>query len=177
MQARPFEVTERMLAEAHNPDAEHSAFIAEPFNPRVRGVAIVLSDPERERWAAYFNRLPVMQHLGAYIDLADASMVRTVVPKFEPYHLGGMGGASMNGGMIAAMFDCALGVAGALQFPEQPAGTIDLSIEIVRPICSPRVVVYSRTTKKTRHVAFVEAIAFDGDDRYCASANGIVATA
>jgi acyl-coenzyme A thioesterase PaaI-like protein len=175
METRPFEVTERMLSEAQNPDG--NGYIEQPFNDRISGVPLSLGAAERAKWAEYFNRLPVMVQLGAFIDIEDPAMTKVVVPKFEAYHLGGMGGPSMNGGMIAAMFDCAIGVAGALQFPQQMAGTIDLSIKIVRAICSPRVVAYSRTTKKTRSVAFVEALAFDGDNRFCASANGIVATA
>ncbi len=175
MQVRPFQVTEQMLAQAQGP--EGSGYLEQPFNDRISGVPLALSAAERAAWASHFNRLPVMVQLGAFIDVEDPVTTRVVVPKFEAYHLGGMGGPSMNGGMIAAMFDCAVGVAGALQFPQQMAGTIDLSIKIVRAICSPRVVAYSRTTKKTRSVAFVEAIAFDGDNRFCASANGIVATA
>lgn len=168
------QVTDEMLVETQTENPKE--FLRDPFGrDGARGVPIALPMAEREQWQAAFNQLPVMVHLGAFVDIRDPVTVRVVLPKFYPYHLGGMGGTSMNGGMIAAMFDCALAVAGILQFPEQAAGTVDLSIKISRAVCSQRVVAYSRAIKRTETIAFVEAVLFDGQNRHCASAAGIVA--
>lgn len=172
---RYFEVTDAMLTSAHplSPGAEPS----QPFGSDRPGMPIVLKAEQRTLWMKRFNDLPVMRHLGAQVDLDDEVNVRVLVPRFEPYHLGGMGGATMNGGVIAAMFDCALGVAGWVQNPDRTSGTIQLDIQLMRAVSEPRVACYARATRATRTAVFVEAVLFDGRNRACAQASGIVAVA
>ena len=90
---------------------------------RARAMTIPMEPEQRSQWAAKFNRFAAMRHFGATLDLSDDQLVRVVLPKVEEHHRGGLGTSAVNGAVIAGMFDCALGVAGVMQFPGQRTGT------------------------------------------------------
>ena len=78
--------------------------------------------------------------------------------------------------MIAGLFDAALGIAGTLQFGGQRAGTVELSIKLMRPAFEPPVEVLAITVKHSPHLAFTAAELYS-EHRLCAIATGIVALA
>ncbi|MBS0396614.1 MAG: PaaI family thioesterase, partial [Proteobacteria bacterium] len=92
------------------------------------------------------------------------------------HHLGGLGTRAVNGAVIAGLFDVALGLAGTLQFAGQRAGTIELSIKLMRPAFEAPLEVLAVALKRTPHLAFTEAELY-ADERLCAVASGIVAVA
>lgn len=167
---RYFEVTEAMLDSARQTTGEAERAACEHAR-----LPIGLPDAVRTTWVTRFNDLPVMCHLGARLQLEDDTRICVVVPRLEPYHLGGMGGATMNGGVISAMFDCALGVAGVLQNPDRTSGTVQLEIKLMRPVSEPRVACYAWALRATRACVFTEAELYDGRNRLCAVGSGIVA--
>lgn len=143
---------------------------------RARAQRIPLDAAARAAWAARMNALPAMQLMGARLDLADEAIVRMSLETVAPHHLGGLGTKAVNGGVIAGLFDGALGVAGVLQFAGQRAGTIELSMKLMRPAFEAPLVVHGICVRRSAHLAFTEAECY-ADGRLCAAASGIVAVA
>lgn len=143
---------------------------------RARAQAIPLDADGRERWQARMNALPAMALMGATLNLEDPAVVRLTLSSVGAQHQGGLGTRAVNGAVIAALFDAALGTAGTLQFPGQRAGTVELSIKLMRPAFEAPLEVLGVAVKRTAHLAFTEAELHAGG-RLCASASGIVAVA
>jgi acyl-coenzyme A thioesterase PaaI-like protein len=143
---------------------------------RDRAQPIPLEELDRHAWAARMNALPATRLMGGVFDLADAAVVRLKLGTVAEHHLGGLGTRAINGAVIAAMFDAALGVAGTLQFPGQRAGTVELSIKLMRPAFEAPLEMLAIAVKRTPHLAFTEA-ELHADGRRCALATGIVAVA
>lgn len=143
---------------------------------KLRGRPAPLDEAQRRDWQDRFNRVPAMQAFGLRIDLEDSQVVRTDLAAIEDRHRGGLGTAAVNGAVLAAIFDCALGVAGGLQFPGRRSGTCELSIKFLRPAAGPSVSAYAITLKKATQLAFVESELYSGS-RLCAVASGIVSLA
>ena len=143
---------------------------------RLRAQAIPMEAAERLRIQERMNRMAAMGLMGARLDLGDPAVVRLTLPSVGEQHLGGLGTRAVNGAVIAAMFDAALGMAGTLQFPGQRAGTVELSIKLMRPAFEAPLEVLGVAVKRTPHLVFTEA-ELHADGRVCASATGIVAVA
>lgn len=145
-------------------------------------VPIPLDPDDRRAWQERFNAWPAMLHSAVRIDLSHQLAVRVILDEMKPFHLGGAGDASrgggtaVNGGVVAGIFDCALGVAGVIQFPGRRAATVDLSIKLLRPVNSPASA-FGWTVRRASSMAFVEAILIDSRGTRCAQASGIVCAA
>ena len=143
---------------------------------RARAIEMPMPDAHRVTWASGFNKIPAMQHFGATVELGDSHLVRVSLPKVEDHHRGGMGTSAVNGAVIAGLFDCALGVAGVMQFPNQRTGTVELSIKLLRPVVGDTLDFYAAAIKASKTIAFAEAELFSAG-RVCALATGMVALA
>lgn len=141
-----------------------------------RGLPIPLDADDRRAWQARFNALPGMRLVGGTLDLAHEVCVAVHLPEIGPEHQGGLGTDAVNGAVLAACFDVALGVAGVLQFPNRRAGTVELSMKFMRPALGGAVTAYGIALKRADNIAFVESELFCGG-RFCARASGMVATA
>ena len=78
--------------------------------------------------------------------------------------------------VLAGLFDCALGVAGSLQYPTRRVGTCELSLKFMRAVFDTPVDVFGACVKKTDTLAFVESELYSGG-KLCALASGMVAVA
>ena len=143
---------------------------------RPRAQPIALDAAVRRGWQERLNALPATRLIGGRFDLADPAVVRLSLPTVGAEHQGGLGTRAVNGAVIAGMFDAALGVAGTLQLPGQRAGTVELSIKLMRPAFEAPLEVLAIAVKRTPHLVFTEAELY-ADGRLCASATGIVAVA
>ena len=143
---------------------------------RARGRSIPMDADARRRWQDSFNSLPGMKAMGAMLDLSDERVVRVRLPEVRAEHQGGMGSAAVNGAVIAAMFDAALGVAGVVQFPGRRAGTVELSVKFLRPTRGQPLDAWAVTLKKAEGLAFMEGELY-AQDRLCAVATGMASTA
>lgn len=141
---------------------------------RARALPVPLDEPARAAWADRMNRMPAMRLLGAVLDLSDPALVALRLSSVDEHHMGGLGTRAVNGAIIAGMFDGALGVAGVLQFAGRRAGTVELSIKLMRPAFEAPLEAYALCIKRTPHLAFTEAELYS-DGRLCAAASGIVA--
>lgn len=143
---------------------------------RARAIEIPLSMEHRDTWARRFNNFTGMQRIGASVNLSDSRIVQVTLPTVEEHHRGGLGTSAVNGAVIAGLFDCALGVAGVLQFPDQRTGTVELSIKLLRPVVGEALDFYAVAIKASKSIAFSECELFSGG-RLCALATGMVAVA
>jgi acyl-coenzyme A thioesterase PaaI-like protein len=110
------------------------------------------------------------------IDLSDAAVVRVVLERVGEHHLGGLRLRAVNGAVLAGLFDCALGVAGTLQFRDKRAGTCELSIKFMRAVFDAPIEAFAACVKRTDMLAFTESTLFS-NGRLCALATGLVAVA
>ena len=143
---------------------------------RAKGMEIPINAQERTVWQERFNGFAPMVHGGGVLDLEDDRVVKVTLPELKPHHRGGLGTKAANGAVISGLFDCALGVAGTLQFPGQRTGTVELSIKLMRPAMGPSLRFYSVATKRSASLVFVES-ELVSNGRLCASASGLVAVA
>lgn len=143
---------------------------------RARAQPIPLADAQREEWARQFNLVPAVRHFEATLDLSHPPLVRIVLAQVGEHHLGGLRLRAVNGAVLAGLFDCALGVAGVLQFPDKRAGTCELSMKFMRAAFEAPLEVFAACVKRTGNLSFTEAELYS-DGRLCALATGIVAVA
>jgi len=143
---------------------------------RSRGKAIPMDQGRRHEWQKNFNELPAMVTSASKLDISDDIVVKVTLPEILPQHLGGLGSDYVNGATVAGLFDASLGVAGAVHFVGQPAGTVELSIKFMRAIRGPTVTAYAVALKTSDSVCFVEGKLFS-QGRLCAMASGLVALA
>lgn len=134
-----------------------------------------MSDQERQDWQDRFNVIPAMKYMGCTLDISDDRVVAVHLPEIEPHHQGGLGTDAVNGAVLAGFFDCALGVAGVLQFPGRRAGTVELSIKFMRPTRGDSLTAYAVALKRSASLCFVESELYCGN-RLCAVATGMVST-
>src|SRR5687767_13671044 len=143
---------------------------------RARAQTIPLDPEQRRAWAEQFNRLPAVQFAGTGVSLADEKLVHVVLENVRDHHLGGLRLRAVNGAVLAGLFDCALGVAGTLQFAGRRSGTCELSLKFMRAVFDTPLDVFGACVKKTETLAFVESELYSAG-RLCAIATGIVAVA
>jgi acyl-coenzyme A thioesterase PaaI-like protein len=143
---------------------------------RLRARPIRLGESERLAWAEQFNRLPAVRRFDIAVDLRDAAIVRVVLESIGDHHLGGLRLRAVNGAVLAGLFDCALGVAGSLQFLNQRSGTCELSMKFMRAVFDAPIEVFAACVKHTDTLAFTESALY-ASGRLCATATGMVAIA
>jgi len=143
---------------------------------RVRAQPFPLDLAARRAFAARMNGLASIRVAGAAFDLDDTHVLRLRLAEVAEHHLGGLGTRAVNGAVIAGLFDAALGVAGTAQFLPQRAGTVELSIKLMRPAFEAPLEVLAITLKHSPHLAFTEAELY-AEGKRCAVASGIVAIA
>lgn len=143
---------------------------------RARAQAIPLPRAERVTWAEQFNRLPAVRHSGIDVILADDKLVHVLLSDVADHHLGGLRLRAVNGAVLAGLFDCALGVAGTLQFTGRRCGTCELSLKFMRGVFDTPIDVYAACVKRSETLAFVESELYSGG-KLCALATGLVAVA
>jgi acyl-coenzyme A thioesterase PaaI-like protein len=143
---------------------------------RSQAQPLPLDASARQDWAQQFNGLAGVMHFGLTVDLSDSLLVRVTLPMIAEHHVGGLRSRAVNGAVLAGLFDCALGLAGTLQFGNRRAGTCELSMKFMRAVLEAPLEVFSACVKSTANVAFAESLLFS-NGRLCATATGMVAVA
>jgi uncharacterized protein (TIGR00369 family) len=137
-----------------------------------RGLPSPLDAPAHEQFAARFNALPGMIHMGARLDLTTPPLVQVHLPRVEPHHRGGMGTEAVNGAVLSGLADCALGVAGVLQFKGESAGTVEMSIKFLRPALGDSLTAFAIALKRSDRLVFAETELYCSG-KLCALATGV----
>ena len=129
----------------------------------------------RNAFAHLWNTQPAVQHLGARVEFPSATVCRVILDPVEPFHRGGLGTEAVNGTVIAALCDAAVGLVGHLQHPSRRVGTAQLSIQFLRPLLGDRVVAVGRTMRKGANLIFARCEVEDEKGEVCAVCDGVVA--
>lgn len=131
--------------------------------------------PEQlETYARRFNENVALQALGLRMDVpADDRVVIRLDPILPP-HRGGLGTNAVNGGVLAAIFDLAIGCTPALIDPTRRTATMQLSISFERPVLGDRLTATSWIDRAGGSVLFSSAEIRDQDGEVCARCHGLV---
>ena len=101
-------------------------------------------------------------------------VVVVTLPEVRPEHRGGLGTAAINGGVIAAMFDFAIGCTPALKDPTRRAATMQLSMSFERPLVGESVRAEATIDSAGSSTLFASARMYDAQGQVCARCQGVV---
>ena len=124
---------------------------------RVRAQPIPFADPSAWPGPSSSTGCPPCASSGSPIDLPIRELVRVTLATIGEHHCGGLRLRAVNGAVLAGLFDCALGVAGTLQFPTSAAGTCELSIKFMRAVFDAPIEAFAACVKRTERLAFTES--------------------
>ncbi|MDF1854492.1 PaaI family thioesterase [Pseudooceanicola sp.] len=133
-------------------------------------------DDDRKRRIAqqFMEGLPHARALSIQLESTGAGEVTMTLP-YDARLVGDPSTGVLHGGAVSTLMDTCCGAA-VMTHPDAPGvtATIDLRIEYMRPALAGRAITACATCHHiTRSVAFVRAIASDGDDdRPVATASG-----
>lgn len=124
---------------------------------------------------AFFNELGFIRHFGVRCEILDAYRVRAIIDPVTDLHRGGIQGAAVNGGILASMFDLALGLPGLYRaHPGGRTATIQLSMSFMRPAMGNVLDTQAWIERATSGLLFTAAEARDAEGLLCATASGVV---
>ena len=122
-----------------------------------------------------FNELDFMQRFGVRVEIPDEHTVRAVIDPVLDIHRGGLQSQAVNGGVLASMFDLALGMPGYIRaFPEGRSATVQLSMQFRKAVKGSRIQTDSWIARGGKSLLFTEAEARDEKGELCATASGVV---
>jgi len=122
----------------------------------------------------FFNASDLTRLLGITVDLDDPDMPRCLIKDIQPFHLGGVGQEYINGAIISAILDLALGLTG-LQYSKLGSfATCSLNIDMARPIEKDSFYVIAKCNRKIDKKLFSEATIFNSNDEPCVYATGML---
>jgi acyl-coenzyme A thioesterase PaaI-like protein len=124
---------------------------------------------------AQFNQLDFIRYFGARCEILDEQHLRAFIDPVPDVHRGGIQGAAVNGGVLASMFDLALGLPGYCRMlPDGRTATVQLSMSFLRAVRGPRLEMRAWIERATRGLLFTSAQAFDAEGQLCGTAQGVV---
>lgn len=132
------------------------------------------SPEQLARYAAEFNESASLKAFGVRVEFPDADRIRCVVDPVRPEHRGGLGSDAVNGGVLAAMFDLALGASVALIDPTRRSATVQLSMSFMDAVRGDRFEVEARIDRAGNQTVFSSAELRDAKGRLCAKATGVM---
>lgn len=126
------------------------------------------------RYAQAFNQSQTVAFFGTRVSFPDELTARVDLDPVLPHHLGGMGTDAVNGGVLAALFDLAIGVTAALVDPTRRSATAQLSVSFMRAVRGARFHIIATTARQGDVLTFSTARLFDSTGVECAMASGLV---
>ncbi|MFP1909033.1 PaaI family thioesterase [Lonsdalea quercina] len=126
-----------------------------------------------------FNNSPLFTALGFRVIACDELRLTLEIGDDNPCHQGGFGTletVGINGAVISAALESAIGLCGFYAFGGRPAGVVELSVKMLRVIRKKPCRIDAVIDKKSRDIAFVSAVLYSARGGKCATATGIVIT-
>jgi uncharacterized protein (TIGR00369 family) len=140
-----------------------------------------MSDPptrptqeQLDRYAELFSKSQTMRFFGLRLSFPQGEKVVLTLPEVRPEHRGGLGTAAINGGVLAAMFDYAIGCTPALLDPTRRAATMQLSMSFERPLLGDSVRAEAIIDSAGSSTLFASARLYDARGQVCARCQGVV---
>lgn len=123
----------------------------------------------------------VLEAFGLTVEERDVGYTIVQLPQARDEQRGGGGTSALNGGVIAYMFDCALGLAVASavrarsseQATELRQVTINLNISYLRAAFGDRFAAHGKVSQLGRNIAFATGSFYDEQGNICATAQGV----
>ncbi|WP_434388031.1 PaaI family thioesterase [Melittangium boletus] len=127
-----------------------------------------------DRFAEQFNQSATMRHFNTRLSFPEGKKVVIAIPELRPEHRGGLGTDAVNGGILAALFDLAIGCTPALRDPSRRAATMQLSMSFERPVRGDSARVEATIDTAGTSSLFASARVYDAEGTVCARCQGVV---
>ncbi|CAM4450346.1 PaaI family thioesterase [Corallococcus exiguus] len=127
-----------------------------------------------DRYAELFTQSLTLRHFGARMSFPEGRKVVVELPEVQPHHRGGLGSSAVNGGVLAALFDIAIGCTPALRDTTRRCATVQLSMSFERPVTGNRFHVEAVIDNGGTSTLFASAKILDAEGRVCARCQGVV---
>ncbi|MBS1153559.1 MAG: thioesterase, partial [Myxococcaceae bacterium] len=125
------------------------------------------------RYAETFNASATLKHFGVKVSFPDPDTVECVIDEIKPEQRGGLGTDAINGGVLSAMFDLAIGCTPALVDPTRRSATVHLSINFMRAVRGEKLIARSKVDRAGDVLLFASAQIFDDKGVVCATCTGM----
>ncbi|WP_375771575.1 PaaI family thioesterase [Archangium gephyra] len=127
-----------------------------------------------DRYAEQFNQSQTMRLLGVRLSFPQGEKAVITLPEVRPEHRGGLGTSAINGGIISAMFDYAIGCTPALVDPTRRCATMQLSVSFERPLRGTTIRAEATIDSVGTSTLFASARMYDEKGQVCARCQGVV---
>ena len=125
------------------------------------------------QYAAAFERSGILGVYGFKVSFPSTEKVEVRIDPVRPEHRGGLGTSAINGGVLSAMFDLAVGCTPALLDPSRRSATVHLSINFERPVHGDAIRAEAWVESSGATTVFAGAAIYDGQGKICARCQGI----
>jgi uncharacterized protein (TIGR00369 family) len=132
---------------------------------------------ELARAAELLNRSIPLTHVGVRVSFPATDLVVAEIPQVRPEHRGGLGTSAVNGAVLAAVFDLAVGCTAALVDPRRRTATMQLSMSFERPLFGDSLRAEARIDSRGQRTIFASARILDDRGQVCARCQAVVALA
>ena len=132
------------------------------------------SPEELARFAVAWNESSILRWLCFRVSFPGGQRVRVAADPVVPGQRGGKGTDAVNGGILAALFDFAIGACSVVSPPLRQSATMQLSMNFERAVRGDRVACEATVERQTKNALFVSALIFDERDQVCARGSGLV---
>jgi len=122
-----------------------------------------------------FNKSIQLKAMSAVIDLSDPKNPKASIPELKPEHGGGIGSNAVNGGVIAALADLALGLLGLCHYKDGMTATAQLTIHYLKPFRTDSIDAVAHTQRVVGNRIFGTVELSDAKGEVCAIAYGALA--
>lgn len=122
-----------------------------------------------------FNRSLQLKHVNARVDLTRPETPEAIMDEVLDSHKGGIGSDAVNGGVIAAMADLALGLLGLHHYKDGMTATAQITIHYLKPFRTKSIRARASTQQVVGNRIFGNVELFNDKDEVCAIANGALA--
>lgn len=137
-----------------------------------------LTQDQLDRFAAVQCKLPVLEYFGFELAFPRGEVAEITLRRVLDAQRGGMGGTgAVNGGVLSAIFDFAVGYVAMLAPPVRRSATVQLSLHLERAVTGDLVRCTARIERQARNLLFASAAITDGAGTVCARGNGMCALA
>ncbi|BBG29151.1 PaaI family thioesterase [Zymobacter palmae] len=124
-----------------------------------------------------FNHSALFERLGLHIYHLDDHSLRLHLNDDNPCHRGGFGvleDIGINGSVISAAMEAAIGLCGLNALGGMPSGVIEFSMKLLRIVRHKPAWIEAQIDRKSQQLVFVSARLYSARDSVCATATGIV---
>ena len=127
----------------------------------------------QHQYAEGFNASSALRFFGVRRSFPSRDRLLATLP-VRHEHRGGLGSQAVNGGILAAMFDLAIGCTGAIVDPTRRSATMQLSMSFERPVNGDEVTIEAWVDRAGGATLFSSAVIRDGQGEICARCQGVV---